>query len=72
MNFIILLVCEKFITDRKKYLHQMFTYRPNIVKFQTLFSSKNKLTILNLCKFINIINKRIFSPGQHCYCTYCI
>lgn len=60
-----IMICPDLREYRKAYLPSMYFRRPNAFKFLELFSC-NKLhvaVINNLCKFINIINKRVNSPG---------
>ena len=52
-----------FNNSRKLYVPSIYTIRPNTLKFYNLFSCEQLPVINNLCKFINIINKRVFPPG---------
>lgn len=65
----------------KAYLPSMHFRRPNAFKFFELFSCNKLAVINNLCKFINIVNTRVNSPGwcvQYTLllfakkCIYCI
>ena len=58
-----IMICPELKEYRKAYLPSMYFRRPNAFKFFELFSCKKLAVINNLCKFINIINKRVNSPG---------
>ena len=47
--------CPFFDEPRKKYLKKYFLNRPNILKFQSLFSSRKKSQLRNLINFLKII-----------------
>jgi hypothetical protein len=51
------------IENRRLYVPQVYTQRPDILKFNNLFSCEDISIINNLCKFIKVINKRVFPPG---------
>jgi hypothetical protein len=46
------------------YMYHTFTHIcPNTLKFYNLFSCEEISVTNNLCKFIKIINKRVFTQG---------
>ena len=47
--------CPAFLNHRAKYVNPYFTKRPNILKYMELFSSRSKLKLLNLSKFVTEI-----------------
>ena len=51
------LVCEKFKTDRCKYVKPYYYRNPNILKFRDLMNVSSKKHLLHLCLFIQIIIK---------------
>ena len=57
-EFHYLFECSTFNHKRTTYLKRYFYYRPNAIKIQKLFNSKNIKTIRNLSKFVNIIMKK--------------
>lgn len=58
-----IMICPELKEYRKAYLPSMYFRRPNAFKIFELFSCKKLAVINNLCKFVNIINKRFNSPG---------
>jgi hypothetical protein len=48
--------CSVFNESRRLYVPQVYTQRPNTLKFYNLFSCEDTSVINNLCKFIKIIN----------------
>ena len=54
-----ILECKYFKVQRSLYLHKKYTDRPNTLKFNSLFSTKNTTTLIKLSKFISVINKGI-------------
>ena len=57
-EFHYIFICKFFSKERKKYLDHNFCTKPNVLKMQELFNSQEKLTLINLCKFIAIIVKK--------------
>jgi hypothetical protein len=55
--------CSVFNESRRLYVPQVYTQRPNTLKFYNLFSCEEISVINNPCKFIKIIDKRVFPPG---------
>jgi hypothetical protein len=55
--------CSVFDERRLLYVPQVYTQSPNTLKFYNLSSCEEISVINNLCKFIKIINKRVFPPG---------
>jgi hypothetical protein len=55
--------CTEFINERKLYFDFVHINRHNIIKYNNLMSSKFIYTLSKLCKFIRIVNKRIFPLG---------
>ena len=49
--------------SRKNYLAQYFNKYPNIYKLDILFNLRNKNHLIKLVKFINVVVKRVSSPG---------
>ena len=49
------LICPFFKESRKLYIKPYFYTRPNLLKFEKLFSSSNKRTITRLAKFAHLI-----------------
>jgi hypothetical protein len=55
--------CKEFTEERKKkLLPDVCTRRPNIHKFNNLFSSENETTLEKLCRFIKIVTVKV-PPG---------
>jgi hypothetical protein len=55
--------CSVFNESCRLYIPQVYTQLPNTVKFYDQFLCEEIPVIKNLCKFIKIINKRVFPPG---------
>ena len=49
------LVCPKFMDERKRYLKRYYHDRPSTVKMNLLFNSRNVKVLSNLAKFFRII-----------------
>lgn len=49
--------CSALLTLRKKYIPRYFIERPNVLKMDQLFSSKNEKTLSNLCLYIQKATK---------------
>ena len=49
------LVCEKFKTERIRYVKPYFYRNPNTLKFRDLMNLSNKKQLINLCLLIQII-----------------
>lgn len=49
--------CKYFNENRNKFIKQYYTKYPNTLKFKQLFCESSKNQLVNLCHFINIINK---------------
>ena len=58
-----ILQCQYLVNDRKHFINSYFRSRINVVKFGQLFQSNNKTLLMNLCKFIKIINSKVCPPG---------
>ena len=58
-----ILNCRYFKEVRNKYVKKRFTVRPNAITFKELMGTKNKINLVNLCKFIRIINLNVCPPG---------
>lgn len=56
-EFHYLFKCNHFAAERNTYIKQYFYKRPNIIKFNELMSTSNKVTLTKLSKFVNIIMK---------------
>jgi len=54
--------CKAFTEERKKPLTDVCSRRPNIHKFNNLFSSENVTTLEKLCRFIKIVTAKV-PPG---------
>lgn len=54
-----LMECDYFKDQRKLYLKQYFTKRPNTHKLNSLMNSSNQKTIRNLSTFVEIIMKAV-------------
>ena len=50
-----ILTCSALKYERKKYVKSHFYKRPNIIKFDKLFNSKNVSELTNLAKFTKLI-----------------
>ena len=50
--------CPTFSVDRRKYIPATFR-RPNMINFNNLFTSDNRLTLLKLAIFVKKIMKTI-------------
>ena len=58
-------ICNDPITSqsRMSYMPLYFNRNPNVYKFEQLFSTKNKMKLIKLCRFIKNIIERVSSPG---------
>ena len=55
-EFHVLFKCNFFKHERKKFLNDRFTVRPNCFKYKNLMTSNDVTQQVNLCKFIKIID----------------
>lgn len=58
MGYRYILMCEKYVTYRSKYIYSYFTNNPSTIAWVKLFESKDKLTMktfLIFCKCITNI-----------------
>ena len=55
-EFHVLFNCNFFKNERRKFLHERVIIRPNCHKFRNLMGSNDQVELINLCKFIKIIN----------------
>ena len=53
-----ILICPYFRLNRELYIKPYYYRRPGMMKFEQLFSSKNKRTLSKLAKFITLIMKQ--------------
>ena len=53
-KFHYLLTCPFFENDRKELLEPYYFIRPNIIKYKELLTSRNKMVLIKLSKFMNI------------------
>ena len=53
-----ILICPYFRLNRELYIKPYYYRRPSMMKFEQLFSSKNKRTLSKLAKFITLIMKQ--------------
>ena len=49
--------CVYFREQRQKFIKKYYIKYPNTLKFKQLFCESSKRQLINLCHFINIINK---------------
>ena len=49
--------CVYFREQRQKFIKKCYIKYPNTLKFKQLFCESSKRQLINLCQFINIINK---------------
>ena len=54
-EFHYLVTCLFFENDRKELLKPYYFPRPNIIKYKELLTSRNKMVLIKLSKFVNII-----------------
>ena len=64
-EFHYLFICNDPIISqsRMSYMSLYFNRNPNVYEFEQLFNTKNKITLIKLCRFIKIIIERVSSPG---------
>lgn len=62
-EFHYILNCTALTESRRALLKPYYVSRVNVLKFGTLFISKNIRVLKNLCKLIRIINIEVCSPG---------
>ena len=62
-EFHYILKCRALLDERKNCLKPYYLRRVNVLKFGTLFQSKNIHLLKNLCKFIRKINSEVSLPG---------
>ena len=53
-----ILICPYFRLNRELHIKPYYYRRPGMMKFEQLFSSKNKRTLSKLAKFITLIMKQ--------------
>lgn len=58
-EFHYVLECKNFIDDRKKFVKAYYYRHPNILKYNQLFNSENKIELIKLCQFLEIIMKNV-------------
>ncbi len=58
-EFHFLFVCQNLKDDRKKFLKEKYTCRPNCLKFNDLMNSNNISILVQLCKFIKLSIKLV-------------
>ena len=58
-----ILTCPAMNDIRQYYIPKIFHMRPNVIKFYNLFANKNERVLLNLCRFIQLVNERVNPPG---------
>jgi hypothetical protein len=63
-EFHMILECSAFKRQRSKFIDNVYTNRPNALKFGNLFNSSNPSTILRLVKFIKAAS---WSINSNCY-----
>ena len=56
--------CKAFTEERKQLLPDVCTQRPNIHKFNNLFSSENVTILGKLCRFIKIVHPLLQVKGM--------
>lgn len=54
-EFHTLLCCDHFNSNRKNLIPKYYFTRPNVIKFSMLLNLSNKSKLINLCRFIQII-----------------
>lgn len=62
-EFHYIMECSELANERKEFLPSYFTKRPNIAKFNSLFTSSKISVLKKLCKFIRCVNKKVSPPG---------
>ena len=60
MSFITFSHVTTSIQNRKQFLKSYFYKKPNVMKFNELFSTKDTQKVINLAKYVDIIMKRSF------------
>jgi hypothetical protein len=58
-----ILTCPAMNDRRQYHITEIFHIRPNVIKFYNLFATKNERVLLNLCRFIQLVNERVNPPG---------
>ena len=58
MNFITFLHVITFHSEGKQFLKSYFYKKPNVMKFNELFSTKAIQTLISLAKYVDIIMKK--------------
>ena len=67
-----IMICPYFRPSKKLYLKHYFYTRPNMLKFNQLFSSVNKHTLSRLAKFITVIMIQFLESPPFHYRLYVI
>lgn len=62
-EFHYLFTCSAFKNERSKFIKYHFRTHPNILKMRDLMQTTNILELNNLCKFVEIVIKKLNSPG---------
>ena len=57
-EFHYIMKCRYFHMERKNHIPTYYLRNPNVIKFDSLFSTKNKNILLRLSKFISIISAK--------------
>ena len=55
--------CPRFADDKTTFLPKNIYYRPNVMKFSSLFTINRISVLKKLCKFIRVINQIVSPPG---------
>ena len=55
-EFHVLFNCNFFRNEIRKFLYESFISRPNCHKYKRLMCSNDQVELVNLCKFIKVIN----------------
>jgi hypothetical protein len=58
-----ILTCPPMNGIRQYDIPEIFHMRLKVIKFYNLFANKNEKVLLNLCRFIQLVNKRVNHPG---------
>lgn len=61
-EFHYILRCQSFEEERKKYIKPTLRRNPNVLSFKEIMAARNKSNLINLCRFIRIINRRVSPP----------
>lgn len=58
-EFHVLLICERFKSERTLYIKPYYYRRPNILKFEQIMNTTNRKMLFNLVLFVKIILKTL-------------